>query len=176
MQNLLAVSVLGPYVPTATTDIAKLAADCNCNILDARITMLGNESAMLLLLAGTWNALAKFEHALPVLSQRLQLSVNMRRTTGREQPSQALPYSVQIVALDTPGILRDISQFFLDQGVTLQDIYSNTYAAPQTGAAMIVINIALNIPGNVHINGLRDQFQLLCDDLNLDGILEPIKG
>lgn len=176
MQNLLAVSALGPHVPTATTDIAKLAADCNCNILDARITLLGTETAMLLLLAGTWNALAKFEHALPALAGRLQLSIQMRRTNSRDTQTQALPYSVQIVAFDTPGILRDISQFFLDQGVTLQDIYSNTYAAPQTGAAMIVINIALNIPADVHINGLRDQFQLLCDDLNLDGIMEPIKG
>ncbi len=176
MQNLLAVSVLGTYSPGATTDIARLAADCSCNIVDARISVMGGETAMMLLLAGTWNALAKFEHALPALSNRLHLQIQLKRTSKPAEPVQALPYSVQIVALDQPGIVRDVSQFFLDNGVTLQDVYLNTYVAPQTGANMTVLNMALAIPGEVHLNALRDQFQLLCDDLNLDGIMEPLKN
>ncbi len=176
MQNLLAISALGPQQPGVANDLAKMAADCACNILDCRMTVLGSEIAVSMLLSGNWNALAKFEHALPAAAARLQLQTLVRRTSGRENTSHSLPYSVQIVALDSPGILRDISQFFLDQGIAIQDLYCNTGPAPQTGAPMLIINLAINVPGDVHIAALRDQFLILCDDLNLDAVMEPLKS
>ena len=41
---------------------------------------------------------------------------------------------------------------------------------------MLVLNMTVNIPVNMHIADLRERFTLFCDDLNLDASMEPMKG
>jgi glycine cleavage system transcriptional repressor len=36
--------------------------------------------------------------------------------------------------------------------------------------------MTVNIPSSVHLAQLRDEFLELCDQLNLDSILEPVKS
>ena len=35
--------------------------------------------------------------------------------------------------------------------------------------------MSINIPGSVHISGLREEFMEFCDQLNVDAIMEPVK-
>ena len=51
-----------------------------------------------------------------------------------------------------------------------------SYSAPHTGTPMISVNLAIGIPANTHIALLREEFLDFCDDLNLDAVMEPIKG
>ena len=41
---------------------------------------------------------------------------------------------------------------------------------------MFAVQMAVNVPSSVHVSQLRDEFLELCDRLNLDAILEPVKG
>jgi glycine cleavage system transcriptional repressor len=41
---------------------------------------------------------------------------------------------------------------------------------------MFSVQITVNIPGNLQISALRDEFMDFCDHLNLDAIMEPVKG
>ena len=45
-----------------------------------------------------------------------------------------------------------------------------------TGAPMFSLYMALSVPNSIHIPMLREEFLDFCDHLNLDAILEPIKG
>jgi glycine cleavage system transcriptional repressor len=36
--------------------------------------------------------------------------------------------------------------------------------------------MTVGIPADIHIAGLREEFMDYCDDLNLDAVLEPLKG
>ncbi|NNF67977.1 MAG: glycine cleavage system protein R, partial [Gammaproteobacteria bacterium] len=38
------------------------------------------------------------------------------------------------------------------------------------------VQMNINVPGQIHIAGLREEFMEFCDRLNLDAILEPVKG
>ena len=46
----------------------------------------------------------------------------------------------------------------------------------QTGAEMFSAQISIGIPASAHISSLREDFLEFCDTLNLDAILEPLKG
>lgn len=175
MQNLLVVSVLGSQQATTANELVRLIADCQCNILDARASLLAGEYSGSFLLAGNWNALAKFEHALPALATKLQLQTALKRISEIAPMEESLPYSVQIVGHDEAGILKEITQFFAVQGVVIQELYSNVYGSPHTGSATLVFNLTIHVPKRVAIALLRDQFLTLCDELNLDAVLEPIK-
>ena len=53
---------------------------------------------------------------------------------------------------------------------------TRSYSAPHTGTPMFSVNLAIGIPASMHIAMLREEFLDFCDDLNLDAVLEPIKG
>ena len=66
-----------------------------------------------------------------------------------------------------------ISRIALCLALTL---ISTTLFAQQTGAPMVSLHMSLAIPASTHIATLREDFMILCDELNLDAVLEPIKG
>jgi glycine cleavage system transcriptional repressor len=49
--------------------------DGGCNIADSRMTVLGGEFAILLLVEGQWNTLAKLENVLPEQEKELGLVI-----------------------------------------------------------------------------------------------------
>ena len=79
------------------------------------------------------------------------------------------------ISLDNPGIVSDIANFFASQDINIEAMETNTYAAPHTGSPMFALAMTVNIPGQIHIALLRENFMVFCDDRNLDAIIEPYK-
>ncbi len=175
MKNQLVVSALGSDRPGIVNQLAQLATDSGCNIDDSRMTTLGKEFAVIMLLSGEWNALAKLEHAIPRVAQKLGLTTMLKRTTPPDGSKSLLPYSVQVVALDNPGIMQGLSNFFSKQGINITELYTESYSAPHTGTPLISLHMTVAIPHDCHIATLRESFMQFCEELNLDAILEPVK-
>ena len=93
------------------------------------------------------------------------------------KPIQAnlLPYVVEVVAADKPGILYQLADFFGKHDVSIEQLQSTRYRAMQTGADMFSAQITIGIPNTMHIAALRDDFLEFCDGLNLDAIMDPMK-
>jgi glycine cleavage system regulatory protein len=75
--------------------------------------------------------------------------------------------------MNRPGIIHEISNFIIQQSVHIEDLQTNTYVATLSGSSLFVLNMRVGIPIDRSIAEFREQFLLLLDDLNLDGILEP---
>jgi glycine cleavage system transcriptional repressor len=170
--NNLVISSIGSDQPGIVNQLAKLCADNNCNIVDSRMTVLGGEFAIIMLISGAWDCIAKLEAALPALSEKLGLTTNTKQT-GKRQESKSFSYSVNVVALDNPGIVHEIAQFFSSQKINIDDLVTGTYSAPHTGTQMFNLNMMIQIPADTHIASLRDEFMDFCDDRNLDAMIEP---
>ena len=52
MKQLFALSAIGRDRPGIVADLAELIYECDCNLEDARMTILGSECAVLRLLSG----------------------------------------------------------------------------------------------------------------------------
>lgn len=176
MANLLICSALGPNKSEILGELAVLATESQCKIADMRASALGEEMCVCFVLSGHWNALAKFEHQIQALAPKLDLQVHIKRSKIQQHSEALLPYTVQIFTGESSSLISDVTTFFIQQGIVIQELFSNTYAAHQTDATVTVLNLAIGIPAQHQINAVRDAFQILCDECNLDGILEPIKN
>jgi glycine cleavage system transcriptional repressor len=176
LKQLLVVSALGEDRPGILHDFARAVRDCGCNVAESRMTVLGGEFAMLLLVSGNWNNITKLEGTLPKLEQRLSLTISARRTNEREPRHNLLPYAVDVVCLDQPGIVFNLANFFAERKIGIADLATRSYLAAHTGAPMFAVQMAVNIPADLHIGGLREEFMDFCEELNLDAIMEPIKA
>lgn len=171
----LVVSVLGPDRPHSLNEFIKIIAACGCNIMDSRVRILGIELTATLLLSGNWNAIAKLETALPPVASKLDLTLQMRRTESKSFADNCLPYNIYISTLDAPGIIYKLTQFFIDEQISINELYTDAYIAPYTNTPMVTITMSISVPAKMLIADLREHFMLFCDDHNLDVIMEPQK-
>jgi len=176
MKQLIAISALGSDRTGLVYDLTRVVADCGGNVLESRMTALGNEFAMLLLVAGNWHTLAKLEGELVKLTESSGMTISMRRTDQRPPRLDMVAYTVDVVCLDQPGVLHSLSGFFSSRGIDIGDISTRIYNAAHTGAPMFSVYMVVLVPTRVHIAALREEFMDLCDNLNLDAILEPLKA
>ena len=79
------------------------------------------------------------------------------------------------MAADRPGILVKVVEFFSRHDIRVEQLSSMRYQAMQTGAQMFQAQITIGIPSQIHLATLRDDFLELCDGLNLDAIMDPVK-
>ena len=175
-KNFLVISALGKDRPGIVKALSKRILDGGCNITDSRMTVLGGEFAILLLVEGQWNTLAKLENALPELERDLGLTIIGKRTERRNQASNLLPYMVEVVSMDHPGIVNRLAEFFSERQINIEDMVTTSYAAAHTGTPMFSVHMSVGIPADIHLAALRDEFMDYCDALNLDAVIEPIKG
>ncbi len=170
----LVITSVGTDKPGIVNELAKACSEAKCNIIDSRMTVLGGEFAIIMMVSGAWNDIAKLEDSLPSLSDKLGLNTTTKHTTARPQ-SPALAYSVSVVALDNPGIVHEIARYFSDQSINIDDLNTGTYSAPHTGTQMFNLGMTIRVPADTHIASLRDDFMDFCDELNLDAIVEPLR-
>lgn len=153
-----------------------MVLSCGGNIEESRMTTLGSEFAMLLLVSGNWHTLNRLEQDLDKLCEGDQLTVAIRKTDVKPAEEDRMPYAIDVVALDEQGIVYNLADFFSTRDIEIADVATRSYAAAHTGASMFAVQMAVNVPSSLNIAQLREEFLELCDRLNLDAILEPVKA
>ena len=176
MSQLIVLSALGSDRTGVVQDITQVILSCGGNIEESRMTTLGSEFAVLMLVSGNWHTLTRLESALEKLTKNDDLAVSIRKTGAQTSREDRMPYAVDVVSLDQQGIVFNLADFFAARDVEIADVSTRRYAAAHTGAPMFALQMAINIPTTVPISMLRDEFLELCDRLNLDAILEPVKS
>jgi glycine cleavage system transcriptional repressor len=139
------------------------------------MTRLGQSFGIVMLIQGSWNSLAKLELQLQRLEQSLGLMINVRRTDGPQNREDVLPYAVEVVTPEQPGIVHHLADFFARRSINIEDLATRSYHAVHTGTSMCTVTMVIGVPAKLHISLLREEFMDYCDQFNWDAVLEPVK-
>lgn len=175
MSNYLVISSLGEDRPGLIRDLSETIVSCGCNIADSRMSILGGEFATIILVSGPWNSIVKLEDAVPALQEKLGLMIVCKRTEERKLDKNEVPYLVEVMTLDHPGIVHKVADFFSKHDINIHDMQTGSYHAAHTGTLMFTLNMTVEIPAKTHIATLREQFMEFSDELNMDAVMEPMK-
>jgi glycine cleavage system transcriptional repressor len=175
MDNYLLITALGKPDASILEQFTRAIKEGGGKIIESRMCSLGSEFSILMLLSGTWDAIAKIEDMLPRLESKLSMSIRTKRTEPAKDTGNLMPYAIDIVSIDNAGIVHDIVEFFSVNKISVQDIHANTYKAVNTGAPMMSLHMSINIPVDKSIASIRTDFMDFCDHQNLDAIMEPVK-
>ena len=175
MSQLIVLSAIGSDRAGVVQDITEVILNCDGNIEESRMTSLGSEFAMLMLVSGNWHTLNRLEKGLQKLGDE-NLTFTIRKTGERQVKEDRMPYAVDVVSLDHQGIVFNLASFFAAHDIEIADVATRSYAAAHTGSPMFAVQMAINVPATVHVAQFREEFLEICDRLNLDAILEPVKA
>lgn len=171
----LAITVLGSHQSRFIAEILPAIRDCKCHILEIRSSYVGQATAAYLLIQGNWNQIAKFENTLDQIQKRLDIKVQLLRTEPKDKVQACLPYSLETISLDQDSIIESITTFLLDRDIEISEITGSSYQAAYLQSSVFSSKFIVLVPASVSLLMLREEFMDLCDQLNIDAILEPIK-
>lgn len=172
MNKSLVISALGNDKPGIVNELSKTILDQGGNISDSRMTVLGGEFAMMLLVTGNQECIDKIISKLEETGENLNLTLIAKETQTQDTNQKRLPYLVNVVSMDNPGIVHNISDFLSSRNLNIEEIETKTYPAAHTGTTMFSLEMVISVPANSSVKTLRDEFITFCDDLNLDASLE----
>ena len=142
------------------------------NIEDSRMAVLGGAFTIIMLVAGESDAIDKLIARVPAMEESLGMTIVVRKTKPRQMESSLLPYRVEVVSMDHPGIVHDVADFFADRGINIEDVSTTTHAAAHTGTPVFSMHLTIAVHADSPVAKLRHEFQDFCDDLNLDSTME----
>lgn len=171
MTTKLVISALGTDRPGIVDELSNIVFEHSLNIEDSRMTVLGGEFAILLLVSGDQSSIDAIQTQAHEIEQALQMRLLIKVTTDTSPIENAIPYAVEVAALDHPGIVNNISSFFSERDINIVDLQTESYSAPHTGTPMFALHMTIGISADTNIAQLRDAFMQVCDELNLDAEL-----
>lgn len=173
MNKQLVLSALGADQPGLVNEISQHILALGLNIEDSRMSVLGGEFAFMLLISGEEPVLQKLIDSTSDIEKKFTDLTFSSKYTHPKQLQPSLSYTVNVHALDHQGIVHNLARFFSDRNINIENLNTNSYAAPHTGSKMFSVDLSLSIPENTSIIQLREAFIEHCDDLNLDASFEP---
>lgn len=174
--NYLSISVLARPRPQLALELFRAISERGGEVEDCRLAPVGDLVTANLVVSGNWSALGRLETALPGIAEKLDFQVRFQRCGMREPNPDYRPYAADVIAPQQPDLLVHLLEFFHSQDVEVAEMSTQKYASSHTGASMYNVQMVLHVPVNQHPQALRESFMDLCDDLNADGMLDPIKS
>jgi len=174
MTTKLVISALGADRPGIVDEISNIIYNHSLNIEDSRMTILGGEFAMLLLVSGEQSSIDAIQTQVNEIEQALQMRLMIKLTSESTPIGNAIPYAVEVTALDHPGIVNNISSFFSQRGINIVNLHTESYSAPHTGTPMFALHMTIGISADTNIAKLRDAFMQACEELNLDAEMKNL--
>jgi glycine cleavage system transcriptional repressor len=173
MQQYLALTVIAPSDSAILSQIAEICALYQCQVMEARLSAAGQNTVMMMYIAGSWNAIAKLESPLAALGNQTDVHLKLIRTEMQDHQNNLVPYIVHITSVSSPATLNHLIGFFNANQIQVNDLSITQYLANKTQASMQTIVMTVLLSADIHLADLRENFILFCDEYNLDAIFEP---
>ncbi len=180
MKRWFALSAIGRDRPGIVADLAELIFECDCNLEDSSMTILGSEFAVLLLLSGEAPELERrlgagckrleWEKRLTVFFRPLDADPGAatpgRRTVGME---------CEVSGVDKAGIVARVARTLADLGVNITALQTQSRPGPETGTPMFTMRVRMAVPAELGRAVLRARLERVAAELRVDLSLAELR-
>ncbi len=181
MKQWFALSAIGKNRPGIVADLSELIYECDCNLEDSSMTVLGSEFAVLLLLSGQSDSIAeRLSTACKRLEWEKRLTVFFRPldedpTTASHSAANRI-FRLQATGADKAGIVARVSRCLANEGISIRQMDTQSRPEPESGTPIYTMKIEMVVPETVAEDSLREQLDTIGSELYVDLSLDVIAG
>lgn len=177
MPQHVILTAIGTDRPGLVDEVSQFIFERAGNIEDSRMVNLRGQFAMMVLVGGSEQTLARLRGELWQLQQSSGLQTDLRPAAASQMPASAhaVPYRMKGTTLDQPGLVHRLSHTLREAGVNIESLDTRLTPAPITGSPMFEMTLEISIPASTSISKLRERLAIVCDELNIDWQLTPIR-
>ena len=148
MQTHLILSAIATEDPRGLDALVRAIHECGCGVEEARLVHFGDRVGLVAGVSGNWNAVAKLDGALARLHGEDGLQVVSSRSSRDDTRAETIPYLAEITGADRAA-----------------------YGETRIGST----HFTIGLPTSLSLATIRGEFMDICDELNVDGVLAPIR-
>jgi glycine cleavage system regulatory protein len=170
----LVLTLIGTDRPGLVEAVAAIVAAHGGNWLESRMTHLAGKFAGILRAELPPERTAAALAALAALESR-GLKV-VAETAGRPSAPAAggapRTMDLELVGLDRPGIVREISHILAANGVNVEELITDRHSAPMSGEMLFEARARVQVPAAADVAALRSALQQVASDFVVEIKLE----
>jgi glycine cleavage system regulatory protein len=175
MANSLVLIVIGPDRPGIVDSLSTTIAAHGANWLESRMAHLSGHFTGLLRVSVSDARSAELRRALRALeSEGLRVLVEAGAVTQPDTESRAL--ALELVGLDRPGIIRDVSRALSLRGVNVEELETSCESAAMSGETLFRARAHLRVPAGAELDELRATLEKIAGELMVDLSLDEPTG
>ena len=179
MKRWFALSAIGRDRPGIVADLAELIYECDCNLEDSSMTILGSEFAVLLLLTGEGDGV---EERLSAACKRVEwekrLTVFFRPLDGEPLPhdvAESYGFELHATGVDKAGIVAKVARCLASHNINIVQMSTLSRPEPLSGTPIYSMRIAMAGPAGLDQHALRRELDTIATSLHIELSLQPIK-
>jgi glycine cleavage system transcriptional repressor len=181
VKHTFALSAIGRDRPGIVADLAELIFECDCNLEDSSMTILGNEFAVLLLLSGEGEEVGRrLSAACKRLEWEKRLTVFFRPIDGEPAPRAADTASMicTVTGVDKAGIVARVARTLADHGANVTNLKTQARRGAESGTQIFTMQIELDVPRRVDRRALARDLERVAGELAVELTLaeRPAEG
>jgi glycine cleavage system regulatory protein len=161
------LTLLGADRPGLVESVADTIARLGGNWLESRMARLGGKFAGILRAQVPADRLAHLEEAMRGLA-RHDLKILVETDTAPSPPPAERILELELVGLDRPGIVRDISGALVTHGANVEEITTDCSSAPMSGEMLFRARIRATLPAGRDVGRLRTDLERFATDLMVE--------
>ncbi|MEE1674105.1 ACT domain-containing protein [Agarivorans aestuarii] len=163
MSQHLVVTAVGSNRPGIVNQLTQLVSSCGCNIVDSRMALFGSEFTLIMLIAGSHNAVIQIETRLPATAQELQLLTVMKKTSRHELIDYSHAAVLQLTLPDATGVISKVTQFISDHQMNMVSLKSNLFT--KNSIEMLHAEFDVKLNQTHQPEQIEQAFARLCQEL-----------
>jgi glycine cleavage system regulatory protein len=172
----LVLTLLGSDRPGLVELVAGIVSAHGGNWLESRMTRLGGQFAGIL---RAELPEAQVKPALAAFAELEQRGLKVVATSAPDESvattaaaSQPRVMDLELVGLDRPGIVREISQLLAAGGINVEELVTERKSAPMSAEMLFEARAHVRVPAGTDVASLRASLERLASDLMVEIRLE----
>lgn len=173
MNQSLVITAIGNDRPGIVNELTEVLHKSSLNVEDSRMSILGGEFAIILLVSGDEASTHSIIQQKETLQNSLNLNLLIKTTTNPAPGDGLVSYEIKVEGMDNPGIVHKLTRYLSQHNINIVNMQTNSSHAPHTGSPVFMLDMLVDIPVSKDINQLTDEFTTLCDELSMDVDFSP---
>ena len=171
MAQRFIMTAFGKDRPGIVADVTEILYENGCNLEDTSMTLLAGEFTLILLFTAESADVAEpLAKACRRMEAEKGISAFLRPIESAETvaTSDFFTRSIHVEGLDQAGIVYKVSRFLANNRINIDNLTSTVKASPESGTAMYVMDILVQIPFGTAMDTLEMGLSSVDDELNVD--------
>jgi len=163
----LVLTLIGPDRPGLVEAVAEIVSAQGGNWLESRMARLAGKFAGILRVEVPKD---KAEATLVALARLERRGLKIVAESSGEPllVDAGRILDLELVGLDRPGIMREISQLLASRGANVEDLSSDRTSAPMSGETLFCVKARVRLPSTSDLSALRRDLEQLTSDLTVE--------
>ena len=177
MRKNIVLTLTGSDRVGIVDSVTEILVKYDGNVETSRMTRLGGEFAMLMLVSIEEKQLGNLEQGVKSLQEQgFQVMTKQTGLNIKQKYAGWLPYQIEVHGADHEGIVHKVAHYLTQRGINIESMDTGIVPAPMSGTLFFSMNAVVVVPPQLsHKDWLADLDEV-ADQLNVEIKVSPYKG